>query len=234
MRRTLIYAGIILAFFVIGVLIANFLIMPLLVGRGEEVSVPNVCDLPLDEAVEELSGYGLEGVVVERRFDQIIEEGNVIIQEPLPDARVKKGRIINLTVSLGPETIKVPHLTGVSYEQGVSIVRRLGLVIAGVDSVFSDSVELGGIIGTVPEADEAVKKGDGVKLILSKGIIKRMPNVVGIQLSRAQVTLEKMGLVVGKVEEVRGSGKKGTIIVQNPEPGRIVNSGDTVTIMVIK
>jgi beta-lactam-binding protein with PASTA domain len=234
MRRSLIYAGIILAFFVIGVLIANFLVMPLLVGRGEEVSVPNVCDLTLDEAVEELNNFGLEGVVVERRFDQIIEEGNVIIQEPLPDARVKKGRIINLTVSLGPETIKVPHLTGVSYEQGVSIVRRLGLVIAGVDSVFSDSVEIGGIIGTVPEAEDAVKKGDGIKLILSKGLIRKMPNVVGVQLSRAQVTLEKMGLIVGKVEEITGSGQKGTIIVQNPEPGRIVNSGDTVTIMVIK
>jgi len=234
MRRSLIYAGIILAFFVIGVLIANFLVMPLLVGRGEEVSVPNVCDLTLDEAVEELNNFGLEGVVVERRFDQIIEEGNVIIQEPLPDARVKKGRIINLTVSLGPETIKVPHLTGVSYEQGVSIVRRLGLVIAGVDSVFSDSVEIGGIIGTVPEAEDAVKKGDGIKLILSKGLIRKMPNMVGVQLSRAQVTLEKMGLIVGKVEEITGSGQKGTIIVQNPEPGRIVNSGDTVTIMVIK
>jgi beta-lactam-binding protein with PASTA domain len=234
MRRSLVYAGIILAFFVIGVLIANFLVMPLLVGRGEEVSVPNVCDLTLDEAVEELNNLGLEGVVVERRFDQIIEEGNVIIQEPLPDARVKKGRIINLTVSLGPETIKVPHLTGVSYEQGVSIVRRLGLVIAGVDSVFSDSVEIGGIIGTVPEAEDAVKKGDGIKLVLSKGLIRKMPNMVGVQLSRAQVTLEKMGLIVGKVEEITGSGQKGTIIVQNPEPGRIVNSGDTVTIMVIK
>jgi beta-lactam-binding protein with PASTA domain len=119
MRRTLIYTGIILAFFVIGVLIANFLVMPLLVGRGEEVAVPNVCDLTLDDAIEQLEGAGLEGVVVERRFDQIIKEGNVIIQEPFPEARVKKGRIINLTVSLGPETIKVPYLMGISYEKSV-------------------------------------------------------------------------------------------------------------------
>jgi beta-lactam-binding protein with PASTA domain len=234
MRRTLIYTGIILAFFVTGILIANFLVMPLLVGRGEEVVVPNVCDLTLDDAIEQLKGARLEGVVVERRFDQIIKEGSVIIQEPLPEARVKKGRIINLTVSLGPETIKVPYLMGISYEQSVSIIRRLGLVIAKVDSAFSDSVELGKVIGTSPEAETGVKKGDGVILILSKGIIKKMPNIVGVQLSQAQLTLEKMGLVMGKIEEVQGSGKKGTIIVQNPEPGRIVNSGDTVTVMVIK
>jgi serine/threonine-protein kinase len=234
MRRTLIYTGIILAFFVTGILIANFLVMPLLVGRGEEVVVPNVCDLTLDDAIEQLKGARLEGVVVERRFDQIIKEGSVIIQEPLPEARVKKGRIINLTVSLGPETIKVPYLMGISYEQSVSIIRRLGLVIAKVDSAFSDSVELGKVIGTSPEAETGVKKGDGVILILSKGIIKKMPNIAGVQLSQAQLILEKMGLVMGKIEEVKGSGKKGTIIVQNPEPGRIVNSGDTVTVMVIK
>lgn len=234
MRRTLIYTGIILAFFVTGILIANFLVMPLLVGRGEEVVVPNVCDLTLDDAIEQLKGARLEGVVVERRFDQIIKEGSVIIQEPLPEARVKKGRIINLSVSLGPETIKVPYLMGISYEQSVSIIRRLGLVIAKLDSAFSDSVELGKVIGTSPEAETGVKKGDGVILILSKGIIKKMPNIVGVQLSQAQLTLEKMGLVMGKIEEVQGSGKKGTIIVQNPEPGRIVNIGDTVTVMVIK
>jgi serine/threonine-protein kinase len=234
MRKTLIYSGIILVFFVVGILLANFLIMPLMVGKGEEVVVPNVCNLPLDGAIEELNNAGLEGVVVERRFDRIIKEGNVIIQEPLPDARVKKGRIINLTVSLGAETINIPYLTGVSYEQGVSIIKRIGLVVNKVDSTFSDSVEMGKIIGTIPEAETEVKKGDGIRLVLSKGLIRKMPNVVGQQLSRAQVMLERMGLIIGKVEEVRGSGAKGTIIVQNPEPGRIVESGDTVTVMVIK
>jgi len=234
MRRTFIYTGIILAFFVAGILIANFLVMPLLVGRGEEVSVPNVCNQSLDDAIQQLEEVELEGVVVERRFDQIIEEGNVIIQEPLPESRVKRGRIINLTVSLGPETIKVPYLAGISYDQGVSIVRRLGLAVARVDSVFSDSIEPGKIVGTSPEAETGVKKGDSVTLILSKGIIKRMPNIVGTQLSQAQLAIQRLGLVVGKIEEVGGSGKKGTIIVHNPEPGRIVNSGDTVTVMVIK
>ena len=234
MRRTLIYTSIILAFFVAGILIANFLVMPLLVGRGEEVLVPNICDMTLDDATAQLKDAGLEGVVVERRFDQIIKEGNVIIQEPLPEARVKKGRIINLTVSLGPETIKVPFLNGIGYEQSVSIIRRLGLVIAKIDSAFSDSIELGRVIGTSPEAETSVKKGDSVVLILSKGIIKKMPNIVGVQLSQAQLSLEKLGLILGGIEEVQGSGKKGTIIVQNPEPGRIVNSGDTVRVMVIK
>jgi beta-lactam-binding protein with PASTA domain len=234
MRRVLIYSSIILAFFVVGILLANFLIMPLLVGKGEVIVVPNVCNLSLEDAIAELKSNDLEGVVVERRHDRIIEEGNVIIQEPLPDARVKKGRIINLTVSLGAETITVPYLSGVNCEQGISIIKKIGLVVGKVDSVFSDSVERGRIIETIPEADAVVKKGDGIRLVVSKGLIKRMPNIVGQQLSRAQVILERIGLVIGKIEEVQGSGGKGTIIVQNPEPERIVESGDTVTLIVIK
>jgi beta-lactam-binding protein with PASTA domain len=234
MRRPLVYAAIILAFFVVGVLIANFLVMPILVGKGEEVTVPNVCDTALDEAIKTLKTVGLEGVVVERRYDNIIEEGNVIIQEPLPDTRVKKGRIINLTVSLGLEMIRVPDLIGINYEQGVSILRRLGLAVAKTDSAFSDSLELGRIISTAPEAGTEVKKGEQISMLLSKGIVRRMPNVAGLQLSQAQLILEKMGLIIGRIEEVQGSGKKGTIIVQNPEPGSVVNRGDTVSIMVIK
>jgi beta-lactam-binding protein with PASTA domain len=172
MRRPLVYAAIILAFFVVGVLIANFLVMPILVGKGEEVTVPNVCDTALDEAIKTLKTVGLEGVVVERRYDNIIEEGNVIIQEPLPDTRVKKGRIINLTVSLGLEMIRVPDLIGINYEQGVSILRRLGLAVAKTDSAFSDSLELGRIISTAPEAGTEVKKGEQISMLLSKGIVR--------------------------------------------------------------
>jgi beta-lactam-binding protein with PASTA domain len=234
MRRPLVYVAIILAFFVIGVLIANFLVMPLLVGRGEEVTVPNICDMSLDEAIEELKIVGLEGVVVERRYDNIIEEGSVIVQEPLPNARVKKGRIINLTVSLGFEIIRVPDLVGMNHEQGVSILKRLGLAVAKTDSAFSDSLELGRIISTIPDAGTEVKKGEQINMILSKGIVQRMPNLVGLQLSQAQLILEKMGLIVGRIEEVQGSGQKGTIILQNPEPRSIVDRGDSVSIMVIK
>jgi serine/threonine-protein kinase len=234
MRRILVYSAIILAFFVVGLLVANFLLMPLLVGRGDEIAVPNVCNQHLDTAIEMLRSAGLDGVVVERRFDRIIDEGYVIIQDPLPDARVKRKRIINLTVSLGAETVSVPYLAGIGYEQGLSILNRIGLVVTRVDSVFSDSIGGGKIVGTEPGAETGLRKGDGVVLIVSKGLVLRMPNLIGQQVSQAQIVLERMGLVIGAIEEIRGTGTRGTVIIQNPEPGRIMNRGDTVNLMVIK
>lgn len=234
MRRLFLYIVSILVFFVIGIILANFIIMPSFVRMGKEISVPNVCNLPLDTAIQVLKRQNLQGVVTERRYDQIIEEGKIIIQEPLPASKVKKGRIINLSVSLGPETINVPFLLDVDFEKGKLIIERLGLVVEGIDSSFSDSILKGRIIKTIPDFETEVKKGDGIRVVISQGIVLRMPDLVGMKLAQAQQLLKNKGLIIRELKEVEASGTKGEIIIQNPEPGQIVNPGDSVNLMVIK
>ncbi len=234
MKKHFIYSITVLAFFIIGVVIANFIIMPRIVQMGEEIVVPNVCNLPLETAIQGLQEKNLEGVVIERRYDDIIEEGKVIIQEPLPRAKVKRGRIINLTISLGAQTVKVPHLAGVDKEKGKLITERLGLTIDTVDFLFSDSIAKEKIIRTIPAPEVVLKKGDAITLIVSKGRVLKMPSLTGKNIGEAKAVLKKMGLVLGEIKEVAGSGIKGSIIVQNPEPEQPVNIGDTISVMVIK
>jgi len=234
MKKIYIYLIVIVALFIMGVLLANLLIMPYLVHMGEEVTVPNVINMPLNTAVQELKKHGLEGVVVERRYDLIIGEDKIVIQEPLPEVKVKKGRIINLTVSLGAETIKIPDLTGVDLEKGKLIIKRLDLVIDSIDSLPSDSVTAGKIIKTSPNFGADVKRGSAIALVVSTGVNLRMPNLVGIKLIDAKNIIEKMGLVMGEIKRVEASGTSGNIIVQDPEPQRVVNPGDTVSLMVIQ
>ena len=234
MRKFLTYAIFVLLFFIAGIVLANFIIMPAIVRMGQEVSVPNVCSLPLDSAIHVLKTKGLQGVVKERRYDQIIDEGKVIIQEPLPDTKVKRSRIINLSISLGVETVTMPYLFGTGYDKGKLIIQNLGLQIESVDSVMSDSVPAGRIIKTIPEFDSEVKKGDLVKVIISKGIVLKMPNLIGIKLEQAKDELKRLGLVLGTIAEVEGSGTKGNVMVQDPQADKVVHAGDTVSLMIIK
>lgn len=234
MKKALLYLLVILAFFVVGILIANFLIMPSIVHKGREVIVPNVCNLSLEEAMNELKKRGLDGLATERRHDQIIEEGYIIIQDPLPDQKVKSGRIIHLTVSLGPQVINVPFLAGIDIQKGELILKRLGFTIEKIDYVNSDTIIRGKIIRTIPEHEVELTKGDAVKVIVSKGPVLKMPNLTGKTQHEVEAELEKLGLVFGEIKEVEGSGVKGTVIVQSPAPGEIVEPGDTVTLMVIK
>lgn len=234
MKRLLTYVIIILIFFIIGILLANFLIMPIFVRQGVEVVVPNVCNLPLDSATIILKKAGLQSIVTERRYDRIIEQGRVIIQEPLPDTKVKKGRIINLSVSLGVEKITIPFITGLEFVKAQNILDRLGLVISDIDSSYSDSIGEGKIIRTIPEAEVEVKKGDEIKIIISKGIVLKAPNLLGLKLDEAENILKSLNLVLGTVNEIEGSGEKGTVIAQSPQPEQAVEAGDSINLMIIK
>lgn len=234
MKRIFIYAGIIVLFFLAGVVIANFIVMPLVVHHGRVVSVPNLVHMTMDNAIAELSKQDLEGIVVERRFDPIVESGRIIIQDPLPETRVKTGRIVNLTVSLGPETIRVPFLIGINAEKAELIVKRLGCTIKTVEHQHSDTIAANTIIATVPVAETEMKKGDGITLIVSKGAVLKMPNLSGMTMEQAQPMLDSLELILGDVKEVEGSGTAGTVIVQNPAPEHVVERGDTVTLMIIK
>lgn len=234
MKRLLTYVIIILIFFIIGILLANFLIMPIFVRQGVEVVVPNVCNLPLDSATIILKKAGLQSIVTERRYDRIIEQGRVIIQEPLPDTKVKKRRIINLSVSLGVEKITIPFITGLEFVKAQNILDRLGLVISDIDSSYSDSIGEGKIIRTIPEAEVEVKKGDEIKIIISKGIVLKAPNLLGLKLDEAENILKSLNLVLGTVNEIEGSGEKGTVIAQSPQPEQAVEAGDSINLMIIK
>lgn len=234
MKKFYIYTFVIFAFIVIGIVIANFLIMPSIVRMGKETIVPNVCNIALDEALEILKQNELEGIVIERRHDYIIEQDMVIVQEPLPGTRVKAGRIINLTVSLGPQTIKIPFVAGIGVDKGRSILQRLGLNITSVEWVFSDSVARTIIIKTIPPPESELAKGSGVTLVVSKGPVLKMPKLVGVHIREAEDILNTMGLVLADVREIEGSGKRGYILVQNPEAGQDVAYGDSVSLMVIQ
>lgn len=234
MKKFYIYTFVIFAFIVIGIVIANFLIMPSIVRMGKETVVPNVCNISLDEALAILKQKELEGIVIERRHDHVIEQGRIIVQEPLPDARVKAGRIINLTVSLGPQTIKIPFLAGIGADKGLSILQRLGLNVKSVERVFSDSIARTIIVKTIPPSETEIVRGDEVTLVVSKGPALKMPKLVGIHIREAEDILNTMGLVLAEVKEIEGSGNKGHILVQNPDAGQDVAYGDSVSLMVIK
>jgi len=152
----------------------------------------------------------------------------------LPDKKVKKGRIVNLSVSLGPERIVVPALSGLEFNKAKQIIDRLGLAVGDIDTIYSDSIGEGKVIQTVPEPETEVKKGDAIKIILSRGILLKIPNLVGLKIDSAKVIIKNLNLILGSITEVEGTGEKGTIIVQNPQPDQLVNKGDTINLMVVK
>lgn len=230
----LILVGLAGFFFFSGVALVNWVIMPRVVRLGKEVEVPDVGGKSLAEAVRILEENRLKHFVESREFDPLVPEGYVISQVPLSRQVVKEGRKVSLLVSLGPEKVAIPYLENLPLQQATSLLERSGLAVGAISFVYSDSIPPQRVISSVPPFDSSVNRGTEVGLIVSQKVKTGvMPNLIGERLGVAEDSLKALGLVIGEVKEAKGGDvEEGTILLQFPQPGTKVSSGDTVNLIV--
>jgi len=229
---------IIIAFvsFVAGVLLMNFIIMPLIVRQGDIVAVPDVTEMKLEDAERVLKSMKLEPYIELYDFDPTVPENYVFKQAPIPGTELKISRRVKLWISKGQENILVPYLAGLPLVQAENILRRFELKVANIESVESDSFPPGRVLKTYPTSNTPVSKHTGIRIIISKGSEKEgfpMPNLFGRNLSEVEKPLREMGLVIGNIKYIQSeNSEEGEIILQSPQPEVQVSSGDTITLAV--
>jgi eukaryotic-like serine/threonine-protein kinase len=129
-------------------------------------------------------------------------------------------------------TVEVPKLVSLPPEQAKAILDKNGLIYM-LDSTgdYSTDVAAGRILTQYPETGTEVKKGRRIWVKISKGLKSvELPSLRGLSLRQAEITLQQLGLKVGRVREVRNSAiPSGAVIGTNPgakatlEKGREVN-----------
>lgn len=222
--------------FIIGVVLMNFVIMPLIVRKGDIVTVPDVTEMKLEEAEKILKSMKLEPYIELYDFDPTVPENYVYKQNPPPGTELKVSRRIELWVSKGQKKIEVPYLIGLPLVQAENLLHRFKLEIADVESVKSDSLPPGKVIKTIPKANTKVNKNTAIKIYISKGTEEEgfpMPNLFGRNLTEIEKPIMEMGLVIGNIRYIESeNGNEGEIILQSPQPGVLISSGDTISLVV--
>lgn len=97
----------------------------------EKVTVPDVKNITLDDAVSKLQGNNLvKGNTVEANSDTV-PKGNVISQSPEANNEVPSGSAVDLVVSSGPavKITTVPHLIGVDFSKIPGILSQYKLTL---------------------------------------------------------------------------------------------------------
>src|SRR5271157_596448 len=80
--------------------------------HGREVTIPKLVGLTPFEAERAVSASGLQ-VAIERQFySPDISEGRIMTQMPPPGTKVRRGWMIRVAQSLGPQRIAIPNATG--------------------------------------------------------------------------------------------------------------------------
>jgi len=161
----------------------------LIVSSGSDAAVEDPTEQPTEDPTDEntvevvdvtgqeeaaaksaLEALGFVVTVTTAASDSV-DEGKVISQNPAAGTMAASGSGITLTVSSGPEVVKVkvPDLRGMTETAAKAKLTELGLVCGTVTEVFSDTVTTGCVVSQSQSPDTEVEKGAKVDIQLSKG-----------------------------------------------------------------
>ena len=234
--------------FLVGTLIAALLVFSVgsvlyyqnKLNEVPQVPVPAVVNVSRDDADNQLRNRGF---VVEYRtaYSDNIKKGDVISVDPSVGSKVNKGSTVTVTVSSGPEKVKLPdNLQGQSEAYVRNALKDLGLVDGRVSTVESASVPAGMVVELSPEKGstddkgaQTVEAGSTVNIVLSSGKVK-VPSLVGLTKDQAIAALTAQDVLLNtNIETVQTTERPaGTVLSQSSAAGTLVPQNSTVTIRV--
>ncbi len=203
---------------------------------GQEVQVPNVKGESYEAAADILSEKGLKLKVVNRIHSEV-EKDHIISQRPDANETVKKGREIEVVLSLGMEMVKVPNVEGETLEDATFILKNEGLELGEVSKVNDADTPEGIVVTQSPKRGKSVPVGERVDVTISSGAGEvtqlNMPNLIGMSLADARDKLQSDGLELYRIDQKASDEYyAGEIIDQSIPAGERVKKGDKVSVVV--
>ena len=209
----------------------------------DQYQVPDLYNMTIEEAEND---HRIEGVFEIQKagseFSTDVPEGHILRQDP-KKGETRKGSqlVIQVWVSAGEETGEVPDLENKSEQDARILLEKLNkeynleLTVEAPEELkqFSEEITEGYVIKTEPAQGEILKKGDTVKLILSKGPDIKPVTVlpfVGMSIDSVLSQLESYKLTcdAADVEVVDSDKPGGTIVWQSPASGETVPEWTTI------
>jgi len=186
-------------------------------GPLARVEVPQVLGVPQAEAEAALAARELDPTVREAYSDDV-EAGRVVAASPRVGASVREDSAVTLTVSLGPQLFAVPAVTGATRAEAEAALAAASLAVGAVTEAHSEDVEAGRVVSQGTAAQEQVRGGTPVDLVVSLGRQPiPVPAVAGQPRERAERAVRDAGLVVGGVTaEASESVPEGSVVRSSP------------------
>lgn len=143
--------------------------------------------------------------VIDSIYDKRNEKGTVIIQNPLPGAKVKQGRNVYLTiVAETPENVMMPNLKNLSLRQAMVTLEANDLPVGRLEYVdyFARNAIVDQLLNEEPiETGTEIAKGTPINLLVGKGNIEAkvpLPLLIAMTPAQAKRALHFSSLNLGR------------------------------------
>jgi serine/threonine-protein kinase len=204
------------------------------VTSGRYTDSPQLLNLPKAAAETTADQGGFQIVYNDGGYSETVAKDTVLAEDPAPGARIVRGGVITVTLSLGPERYPVPDVTGMELSAAQAALDEVKLKLKQGTKRYSDTAPEGVVISTSPKAKTVLKPGDTVTVVISKGRAPiTVPDLTGANINDARAQLQQLGL--DAVEEYKDSDQPAdTVIGQSPKPGTGASKEDDVKLEVSK
>ena len=206
-----------------------------MIGPGARVTVPSLIGGTMTDADNLLKPIGLTPEVTTQEFSEDIAKGVIIETDPAGGDKVKEASIVHITLSKGPERYQIPTLTQLTVEAATKMLTTIPVAVPVIQEVFNDKIPKGYVISSEPVAGTQVKRGAGIKIIVSKGI-EQIPliNYANKTGTEAQSALNAAGFKVTSKNVFSETVPAGAVISQSPSEVKSYPKGTAVTLNISK
>ncbi|MBN2413430.1 PASTA domain-containing protein [candidate division KSB1 bacterium] len=237
-RRILFFVLIVMISIMLLYIIMDNLFMPVYTRHWQSVNVPEVTFKSFRAAKKILQQKGLNGLILDEKFDGNYPPGYVLFQNPLPNSAVKKGRRIYLTVGKGNKIIQMPDLIGISERDAKFTIEQYQLELIKIYFVNDIHYPLGVVCEQSIPAGEDIEVGSSIELGISIGqeeFSYIVPSLIGKSKEEAMENIEKSGLILGQIlYQETDKILPNTVIRQSLTSGQKVNRNDSLNIVLSK
>lgn len=203
-------------------------------AQSGQIEMIDVKGMSLADAQKKLATLGLKTEVSYVESSAYAED-TVISADVEAGTMVDEGTTITLSVSSGTEGMKVPDVTGKSYEDAKTALEKVGFKVDKSETT-SAQVQENYVISQSPEADTKAPNGSNVTLTVSagsEGSKSRVPNLIGMTEQDAMATLVEAGLELGSVTKVSNADiPADEVCYQSEADGSFVAKGSAIDVRI--
>lgn len=213
-------------------------------GKEPSAKVPNLEGMSVEKAEETLKADGMVLKVVEEKYSDTADSGQIMSQSLKEGEETEQGAVIEVSVSKGKETVEepaeeiqtivVPDFENLSKDEAKQKAREYKLSVS-ITEEFSNTIEQGTVIKQDVTKGTEAELGSSIGLVVSKGQeLATVPKIKGVKLEKAKKLLKSNKLKYKVKREYSRRFSSGTVMRQDITKGKKVERGTVVIITVSK
>lgn len=203
-------------------------------GSATSLTIPDVTNRTQAEASQILLDLGLTPIP-NAVINDAVGDDIVYAQDPPATATGRQGDVVTITFNPAKQLQTVPPIQGLSVESATQLLAPLGLQLVIFEVRNDPLVPLNQIITQDPLANEQVRSGSPISVVVSGGTGgSNIPNIEGQVSSAAEQLLKSSpyNFVVTITAEPSATVEKGRAIRTDPAIGTPLPAGSPIALIV--